>query len=211
MSSCEWRSMKEGRTREWWNCVYVTFLESIYLKPYHAVRRLASDLDHHDSSIFASTRALYYTRTLRGSHMCVPISNDLSQYGLNNSAMCKHESQPSFIGRPGLHDEVASAERWNEVGTTVHNNNWPSRLAQGQICSWWQQEMCRFQNAHGCITVFSKTDMQEAFKKMDVPVLVIHGQLFFRELNAFPNLSRTASARTCLGSSGLSAAGGLDA
>jgi non-heme chloroperoxidase len=32
-----------------------------------------------------------------------------------------------------------------------------------------------FKGAHDCITVFSETDMREDLKKIDIPVLVIHG------------------------------------
>lgn len=51
-----------------------------------------------------------------------------------------------------------------------------AKVSQGLIRSWYQQGMmCGFVNAYECIKAFSETDMTEDLKKIDVPVLVIHG------------------------------------
>ncbi|MCJ1328185.1 hypothetical protein MMC10_004860 [Thelotrema lepadinum] len=51
-----------------------------------------------------------------------------------------------------------------------------SATSQGLIWSWWQQGMmCGFKNAYDCIKAFSETDLTEDLKKMDIPVLVLHG------------------------------------
>jgi len=51
-----------------------------------------------------------------------------------------------------------------------------AKVSQGLIWSWWQQAaICGFKNAYDCIKVFSTTDLTEDLKKMDIPVLVIHG------------------------------------
>jgi non-heme chloroperoxidase len=51
-----------------------------------------------------------------------------------------------------------------------------AKVSQGMIWAWWQQGMTTgFKGAHDCITVFSETDMREDLKKIDIPVLVIHG------------------------------------
>jgi non-heme chloroperoxidase len=51
-----------------------------------------------------------------------------------------------------------------------------AKVSQGLIWSWWQQGMmCSFKGAYDCITVFSETDCTEDLKKMDIPVLIIHG------------------------------------
>ena len=48
--------------------------------------------------------------------------------------------------------------------------------SQGLITSWWQQGMqAGFKNAYDCIKAFSETDMREDMKRMDIPVLVLHG------------------------------------
>lgn len=48
--------------------------------------------------------------------------------------------------------------------------------SQGMINSWWQQGMMSgFKNAYDCIKAFSETDFTEDLKKMDIPVLVLHG------------------------------------
>jgi non-heme chloroperoxidase len=48
--------------------------------------------------------------------------------------------------------------------------------SQGQVWSWWQQGMlCGFKNAYDCVKVFSETDMTEDLKKMNIPVLILHG------------------------------------
>jgi len=35
--------------------------------------------------------------------------------------------------------------------------------------------MCGFKNAYECVEAFSETDLTEDMKKIDIPVLVIHG------------------------------------
>jgi non-heme chloroperoxidase len=49
--------------------------------------------------------------------------------------------------------------------------------SQGLIQSWWDQGMlCGFKNAYDCIKAFSETDFTEDLKKMDIPVLLLHGE-----------------------------------
>ncbi|OAP62438.1 hypothetical protein AYL99_04641 [Fonsecaea erecta] len=51
-----------------------------------------------------------------------------------------------------------------------------AHVSQGLIQSWWQQGMmCGFVNSYECVKVFSETDMTEDLKKIDIPVLVLHG------------------------------------
>ena len=48
--------------------------------------------------------------------------------------------------------------------------------SDGQIRSWWQQGMSTsFKTAYDCIKDFSETDFTSDLKKIDVPVLVLHG------------------------------------
>ncbi|KAF8145373.1 putative alpha/beta fold family hydrolase [Mycena galopus ATCC 62051] len=49
-------------------------------------------------------------------------------------------------------------------------------VSQGLIQSWYQQGMMSgFKNAYECIKAFSETDMTEDLKKIDIPVLWLHG------------------------------------
>ncbi|KAF2092632.1 putative hydrolases or acyltransferase [Rhizodiscina lignyota] len=51
-----------------------------------------------------------------------------------------------------------------------------AKLSQGLIWSWWQQAMmCSFIGYYDCIKAFSETDCTEDLKKMDIPVLLLHG------------------------------------
>jgi non-heme chloroperoxidase len=51
-----------------------------------------------------------------------------------------------------------------------------AKVSKGLIQSWYQQGMmCGFVNAYQCIKVFSETDMTEDLKKIEIPVLAIHG------------------------------------
>ena len=51
-----------------------------------------------------------------------------------------------------------------------------AKVSEGQIRGWWTQGMmCSFIGAYDCVKAFSETDFTEDLKKIEVPVLVIHG------------------------------------
>ena len=51
-----------------------------------------------------------------------------------------------------------------------------AKVIQGVIDNWWRQGMMGGAKAHyDCIKAFSETDFTEDLKKIDVPVLVMHG------------------------------------
>jgi non-heme chloroperoxidase len=51
-----------------------------------------------------------------------------------------------------------------------------AKVSQGIIDNWWRQGMMGGARAHyDCIKAFSETDFTEDLKKIDVPVLVMHG------------------------------------
>ena len=51
-----------------------------------------------------------------------------------------------------------------------------AKVSQGIIDNWWRQGMMGGAKAHyDCIKAFSETDFTEDLKKIDVPVLVMHG------------------------------------
>lgn len=52
-----------------------------------------------------------------------------------------------------------------------------AKVSQGLIRKWWLQGMMGAVKAHyDCIRVFSETDFTEDLRKIDIPVLVMHGQ-----------------------------------
>jgi pimeloyl-ACP methyl ester carboxylesterase len=51
-----------------------------------------------------------------------------------------------------------------------------AQKSEGQIRSWWQQGMnTSFKAAYDSIADFSETDFTEDLKKIDIPVLILHG------------------------------------
>ena len=52
-----------------------------------------------------------------------------------------------------------------------------AKVSQGVIWNWWRQGMMGGAKAHyDCIKAFSETDFTEDLRKIDVPVLVLHGE-----------------------------------
>jgi non-heme chloroperoxidase len=51
-----------------------------------------------------------------------------------------------------------------------------AKISEGVIRNWWRQGMMGGTKAHyDCIKAFSETDFTEDLKKIDVPVLIMHG------------------------------------
>ena len=51
-----------------------------------------------------------------------------------------------------------------------------AKVSQGLIDNWWRQGMMAgFKASYDCIKAFSETDFTEDLKKIDVPLLVMHG------------------------------------
>ncbi|MBQ0974389.1 alpha/beta hydrolase [Streptomyces sp. RK31] len=71
--------------------------------------------------------------------------------------------------RAQLYVEIAS-------GPFYGFNRPGAQASQGLIDNWWRQGMAGAANAHyECIKAFSETDFTEDLKKIEVPVLVMHG------------------------------------
>ena len=52
-----------------------------------------------------------------------------------------------------------------------------AKISQGIVDNWWRQGMMGAIKAHyECIKVFSETDFTEDLKKVDIPVLLMHGE-----------------------------------
>ncbi|RWC41151.1 MAG: alpha/beta hydrolase [Mesorhizobium sp.] len=51
-----------------------------------------------------------------------------------------------------------------------------AKVSQGAVDNWWRQGMMGGAKAHyDCIEAFSETDFREDLRKIDVPVLIMHG------------------------------------
>ncbi|WP_457090181.1 alpha/beta fold hydrolase [Microvirga sp. P5_D2] len=62
------------------------------------------------------------------------------------------------------------------VGPFYGFNRSGAKVSQGIIDNWWRQGMMGGTNAHyDCIKAFSETDFTEDLKKIDISVLVMHG------------------------------------
>ncbi|MEU9585398.1 alpha/beta hydrolase [Streptomyces werraensis] len=97
--------------------------------------------------------------------------------------MVKSESNPG--GTPievfdGFRSQLAAnrAQLYIEIASgPFYGFNRPgAEVSQGLIDNWWRQGMTGAANAHyECIKAFSETDFTEDLKKIEVPVLVMHG------------------------------------
>ncbi len=97
--------------------------------------------------------------------------------------MVKSESNPG--GTPievfdGFRAQLAAnrAQLYVEIASgPFYGFNRPgAQASQGLIDNWWRQGMTGAANAHyECIKAFSETDFTEDLKKIEVPVLVMHG------------------------------------
>ncbi|MEU2992671.1 alpha/beta hydrolase [Streptomyces griseoincarnatus] len=97
--------------------------------------------------------------------------------------MVKSESNPG--GTPievfdGFRAQLAAnrAQLYVEIasGPFYGFNRPDAQASQGLIDNWWRQGMTGAANAHyECIKAFSETDFTEDLKKIEVPVLVMHG------------------------------------
>ncbi|MEU5463689.1 alpha/beta fold hydrolase [Streptomyces althioticus] len=97
--------------------------------------------------------------------------------------MIKSDSNPG--GTPievfdGFRTQLAAnrAQLYIEIASgPFYGFNRPgAEVSQGLIDNWWRQGMTGAANAHyECIKAFSETDFTEDLKKIEVPVLVMHG------------------------------------
>jgi non-heme chloroperoxidase len=66
---------------------------------------------------------------------------------------------------------------WKDLTMPFYGYNRPgAKISEGVRESFWLQGMmCGFPGAYFCIKAFSETDLTEDLKKMDVPILFLHG------------------------------------
>src|SRR6267154_5086647 len=69
------------------------------------------------------------------------------------------------------------AEFYKDITLPFYGYNRPgAKISEGIRQHWWLQGMLGSVKAHyDCIKVFSETDLTEDLKKIDIPVLVMHG------------------------------------
>jgi non-heme chloroperoxidase len=97
--------------------------------------------------------------------------------------MIKSEKNPGglpievFDGfRAGLAANRAQLYRDIPAGPFYGFNRPGAKISEGVIDNWWRQGMMGGTKAHyDCIQAFSETDFTEDLKKIEVPVLVAHG------------------------------------
>ena len=96
--------------------------------------------------------------------------------------MVKSDANPG--GTPmevfdGFRAQLAAnrAEFYRGVPIPFYGFNRPGvQTIQGVVDNWWRQGMMGSMKAHyDCIEAFSETDFTEDLKKIDIPVLVLHG------------------------------------
>jgi non-heme chloroperoxidase len=69
------------------------------------------------------------------------------------------------------------AQFFKDLSLPFYGYNRPgAKISEGLRDSFWLQGMmCGFPGAYECIKAFSETDFTEDLKKIDVPVLILHG------------------------------------
>lgn len=78
--------------------------------------------------------------------------------------------------RDAMHKDRAQFFLDVPTGPFFGFNREGAERSEGQIWSWWRQGMnTSFKTAYDCVRDFSETDFTEDLKRIDVPVLVLHG------------------------------------
>ena len=102
--------------------------------------------------------------------------------GAITPVMVKSETNPGGLPM-AVFDEIRAnvlADRskfWKDLSIPFYGFNRPgAKVSEGLRESFWLQGMmCGFPGAYFCIKAFSETDLTEDLKKIDVPVLILHG------------------------------------
>ena len=97
--------------------------------------------------------------------------------------MLKTEKNPGGLAlevfdgfRAGVAGNRAQFYRDVPAGPFYGFNRPGAKVSEGLIANWWRQGMMGGAKAHyDCVKAFSETDFTEDLKKIDVPVLVAHG------------------------------------
>ncbi|CAM5733833.1 Alpha/beta hydrolase OS=Streptomyces tendae OX=1932 GN=F3L20_20320 PE=3 SV=1 [Streptomyces tendae] len=97
----------------------------------------------------------------------VMVKSDSNPGGAPDRGLRRVPQRPRRQSRPVLHRGGVEP---------FYGFNRPGADCQGLIDNWWRQGMTGAANAHyECIKAFSETDFTEDLKRIEVPVLVMHG------------------------------------
>ena len=155
-----------------------------------------NDMDHYAADLAALTEALDLRDAVHVGHSTGggEVVHYVARHGKDRTAkiallaavppvMVKSERNPE--GTPlevfdGFRAQLAAnrAQFFLDIPTgPFYGYNRPgAKPSEGIIRNWWRQGMMGGAKAHyDCIKAFSETDFTEDLKKIDVPVLVLHG------------------------------------
>jgi non-heme chloroperoxidase len=154
------------------------------------------DMDHYADDLAAVTAALDLREAVHVGHSTGggEVVRYIARHGADRVAkaaiiaavpplMVKTDANPGGLPKEVFDDfqtQVATnrAQFYHDVPAgPFYGFNRPDRPAmQGLILNWWRQGMMGSAKAHyDGIIAFSQTDFTEDLKKIDVPVLVMHG------------------------------------
>jgi len=103
--------------------------------------------------------------------------------GAITPVMVKSETNPGGLPM-AVFDEIRAnvlADRskfWKDLSIPFYGFNRPgAEVSEGLRESFWLQGMmCGLPGAYFCIKAFSETDLTEDLRKIDVPILILHGE-----------------------------------
>jgi non-heme chloroperoxidase len=154
------------------------------------------DMNHYADDLLALVEHLDLREAVHIGHSTGggEVAHYLGRHGTSRAAkavlvgavppvMVKKESNPG--GTPiEVFDGYRAAQAANRAqlfldipsGPFYGFNRPGAKVSEGIIRNWWRQGMMGAANAHyDCIKAFSETDFTEDLKKIDIPVLVMHG------------------------------------
>jgi len=153
------------------------------------------DMDHYADDLAAVTAHLDLQDAVHVGHSTGggEVARYLGRHGTKRVAkavligavppiMVKSEANPG--GLPidvfdGIRAGVAGnrAEFYRDITLPFYGYNRPgAKVSEGVRQNWWRQGMTGSIKAHHeCVKAFSETDFSEDLKKIDIPVLVMHG------------------------------------
>jgi non-heme chloroperoxidase len=154
------------------------------------------DMDHYASDLAALTKRLDLRNAIHVGHSTGggEVVRYVARHGAGRVAkaaiiaavpplMLKTPSNPGGLPREvfDVYRSQTATNRaqlfWDVPAGPFYGYNRPSaKPQQGVIMNWWRQGMMGSAKAHyDCVAAFSETDFTEDLKKIDVPVLVMHG------------------------------------
>jgi non-heme chloroperoxidase len=154
------------------------------------------DMDHYASDLAALTKRLDLRNAIHVGHSTGggEVVRYVARHGAGRVAkaaiiaavpplMLKTPSNPGGLPREvfDVYRSQTATNRaqlfWDVPAGPFYGYNRPgAKPQQGVIMNWWRQGMMGSAKAHyDCVAAFSETDFTEDLKKIDVPVLVMHG------------------------------------